>query len=571
MKRKAWKWTAAKLTEAIADGLKEQKIRLGRYRHYVERIGGEAWSTGTVNLRTPWESESFAYEYVDLTHPRLAYDNPRISVKASKESEKNRKLAKQLGYALTTWCESTEFIDVLDLMAVDYLIAWGVAFVTPRAMPWQIDNADEDLPRVERVSPLDFVVDPNARTVASAEWLAHRFTCEREALEQYAKAHAADGWNAEAVDRLTSPRTTRGAGDDRIVEAWHVWIRPRRGEKSGRHCIVGELTSSADEHAERKAFVLPLREFRGPRSGPYTVLGHRRLDGCPYPVGPVMAVDRQTCEHGANIGALHRGARSYRRKVLHTAELGDLAAKMGDPDTWAEVVDKIDPTTFANIETGGIDPHAWPLHAESRQRLDRASGMHDVMRGNLSGNPTATAVAVAESAGSVRISGVRSRWAAGIRNVMQCVAWYVWHETGPEMQLGGDAVAGLGTTKPTFSRGRSEPFDVYTLEIDAYSMERVDSAVLQRRGMMAVDLVLKLSPAMPQLPHVRWKKLTESLGDLIEFPLHDLFDWDALGGGDGTAEAVQGALREAQAEQEQQGQPDRGDALRFAPSREAVA
>ena len=184
----------------------------------------------------------------------------------------------------------------------------------------------------------------------------------------------------------------------------------------------------------------------------------------------------------------------------------------------------------------------------ARDRLDRNSGMHDAQRGVVTGDATATEIQVAESSGSLRFAYIRRKFQEAVRRTVDNAAWYMYHDDRVVFPLGAAAAESLGMGEPYFVGGITEQIsgakyaDV-ELEIDTYSMERANEALLQRRAMEAYNMVMQSAQLMINTPYVDWSGMLSKLGDAMNIPeLGDLID----------REQLQQMVKAAQQQQEQQ-------------------
>jgi len=561
----------ARLFELIDKAQSKRNIHLGRYEKLLEQIAGESWTEGRVTESEHYDPDSFALEYVSIVLPKLAYSNPRVSARPKTMSLTGRRVGLELGYALTEWCDQVGFEETLQRCALDWLIGFSVTLIADSAVPWITDLGDPELPRAYRISPKDFVVDPAAKHPSEASFFAHRFVATKASVLAHAEANPGT-WDVEAVRGLKSAgdQTHAAESDERLVEVWHVWQRDPAGRKPGTVCCLARCVNPAaneirnarrgavkrKEKGDTGDYVMPSREYRGRRCGPYVLSGWLLMGSSPYPVGPLLAIDRQIQENARSTHQTTRANRSYRKKLLTTDKNADLAAKMARCDTWAEVVETLDPETYAVVEVGGIQTHHVAMQEQGRQRLERASGLHDVRRGNLRGDTTATAVAVAEGASSTRDAGLNAVHRRGVMQVLHAVGWHLWYDAGAAIPIGGeDATRKLGRSNATFERGRTGEYERMALSIEPYSMERVDSAIQQRKALLALQIVNSVAPAMPATPWVKWREGMTEIGDMVEIDFSRWFDWTAIASAGGASRGgasrgggggVEGAIAEAE-------------------------
>jgi hypothetical protein len=199
------------------------------------------------------------------------------------------------------------------------------------------------------------------------------------------------------------------------------------------------------------------------------------------------------------------------------------------------------------MEIGGITPQQVQYSAMAQDRLDRVSGIHDAMRGNITGQPTATEVSVAESASGMRMAHLKRQFQECVNEVMRNVAWFMFHDRKVVFPVGEDGVAIMGEPEPMFSASAMVgTFDDLDIDIEAMSMERVSDMVLQKRALEMLQLVGTLSQQVVAAPHVKWNDVMSMVGDAMNIPnLADLIDQQrVMQMQQGAAQAPQGAQGE---------------------------
>ena len=66
--------------------------------------------------------------------------------------------------------------------------------------------------------------------------------------------------------------------------------------------------------------------------------------------------------------------------------------------------------------------------------------------------------------------------------------------------------------------GSGARYDDLELEIEAYSMERTNEALLQKRGAETFQIVMGVAPMIPQAPWINWKTLFSKAGSVLNDP-----------------------------------------------------
>jgi len=115
--------------------------------------------------------------------------------------------------------------------------------------------------------------------------------------------------------------------------------------------------------------------------------------------------------------------------------------------------------------------------------------------------------------------------------MMMRVGWYLWNDDRVFFPLGAEAAQGMGMGEPYFQGGGEPPasYDDIELEVDAYSMERTNEVLQQRRALETLQVVSNVAAAMPQAPYVNWEAMLKQVGDSMNMPgMAQLIDRQAL-------------------------------------------
>tara|TARA_R110001583_G_scaffold104488_2_gene251865 strand:+ start:2001 stop:3206 length:1206 start_codon:yes stop_codon:yes gene_type:complete len=363
------------------------------------------------------------------------------------------------------------------------------------------------------------------------------------------EAKTSPGWNLDVVNRLTADTGTEDYYDRRDsrdtptrneVVGYEIWVPEIEldespGAEEGFHGTIYTLTvgqaGSGDGEGEAD-YIRDPRPYYGPKTGPYSFYGAYYVPDSSYPLSPIMASLGQADELNAHVVSAARSAAQYKRLILVDSKSKKLMQDVkSQPDNFVVPVEGLDRDRVIPIELGGITNQQVNYIQMARERLDRNSGIHDVMRGNISGNATATEVATADASSSIRIDHLKRQFAKATEMMMGRAAWYLWNDERVFFPLGAESAQELGMGEPFFQGGGQPPesFDDIELEVDSYSMERTNEAMQQRRAMETLQIVSNVASAMPQAPYVDWERLLKQVGDSLNMPdMANLIDRQAL-------------------------------------------
>jgi hypothetical protein len=408
------------------------------------------------------------------------------------------------------------------------------------------DGQDPWLPRVYRISPDRFFMDPAASNVEDVRYMGHCWVVDKDDLVEQAQRE--EGWDMDAivaigensgVDEVRADEgRKREIPDRKELVVYEVFVPEVRDEDSEEvdeatglsmfnGTIYTMLKGQAKGEAANVGFVRAPRPYWGPRTGPYTVFGAYTVPDDPYPLSPIVCIVPQMDDVNAHLRSMRYSASAYKRVVAVDSRNSKLAQDLRDrDDLYVVLADGIDPTQVVPFEVGGITAQQVQYSGMAQDRLDRVSGIHDAMRGNISGQATATEISIAESASGLRMAHLKRQFSEQVNEVMRNVAWFLFHDQKVAFPLGEDGMAVMGEPEPIFSpRAMVGLFDDLDIDIDVMSMERVSDIVMQKRAMELLQLVGTLSQAVVASPHVKWKEVMSIVGDAMNIPnLADMID-----------------------------------------------
>lgn len=518
---------------------------LSEWRRLIERFHGPAYRAIDGHEDDP---ENFVHEYVALLLPRIVHDSPKVRVKSARPVTQSM-TAGLLQIGVNRWCKMTKVRNTLERIATDMLLGYGVGMVVnePRKGYREIDGGEPFLPRLYRISPDRFFIDPAATNVEDARYMGHCWVIDRDDL--LAQAENEDGWDSEVINRVADNSGIdevregysgkRDIPDRKEMVVYEVFVPEVRDddieeidEALGTQAFSGTIYTmikgqSADGKKSDAGFVRKPRPYYGPRTGPYTMYGAYTVPDDPYPLSPIIALVPQMDDVNHHLRSMRYSASAYKRIIAVDSRNAKLAQDIRDKDDlYVVLADGIDPSQIVPMEIGGITPQQVQYSSMAQDRLDRVSGVHDAMRGNITGQPTATEISVAESSSGLRMAHLKRQFQESVNETMRNVAWFLFHDRKVVFPLGEDGIAIMGEPEPMFSASAMVGvFDDLDLDIDAMSMERVSDMVLQKRAMEMLQLISTMSQQILAAPHVKWNEVMSMVGDAMNIPnFADLID-----------------------------------------------
>jgi hypothetical protein len=296
----------------------------------------------------------------------------------------------------------------------------------------------------------------------------------------------------------------------------------------------------------------PRQAFTKP-TGPYVLFGIHGVPDEILPLSPLAITHELTNEINAHAGQASDDAATAKRLLAYDSSIAGLKGKVAAAKHGTTLgIPGLAAGAAQQFEFGGTMPATIEYLTMLRERLDRQSGMNDIIRGNVTG-VTATESQIADTRADVRTRMARTQFQ---RSVVECLSIAAWlmHESDQvqfyvpvtDPQTGQETPAlfvGGPSVDPMTGEQIHIPFEHLKLEIEPYSMEMVDEALLQRRMLQVGTLVTQWIEIIPQTPFIRWTNLMDDLLQTVNIREGSkrYIDWDMVAQVQGMAAAAAGA------------------------------
>jgi hypothetical protein len=403
-----------KIRLEIESAEKFRDNHLSELRMMVERYHGPSFRTDRADPYTD-DPENFGHEFVSLVLPRIIHDTPKFRVKLG-DPMLELMVGKRLQIAINRWARITKLRRTLERIATDMLFSYGVGLTVsePRPEIRRTDGKEPYLPRIYRISPERFFIDPAASSIEDARFMGHCYAVDKNDL--VARAEQDETWDMEAILEIPPNTDLNEVRDDegRHVEdrqemaVYEVWVPEADQEAAemvdeafGPGMVNGTIYTFVKGRTKSNKYDGYIRKpipYFGPRQGPYTVFGVYTVPDDPYPLSPLMAIQSQINDLNAHLVSVRSSAASYKRLIMVDSRNHKLAQDIKDrPHDYIVLSESLDKDKVVNLEIGGITQQQVQYSQIAQDRLDRVSGIHDAMRGNIQGAATATEVTANEA------------------------------------------------------------------------------------------------------------------------------------------------------------------------------
>jgi hypothetical protein len=482
-------------------------------------------------------SENHMYEFIRLTTSRVIYDNPRVRI-TTRRTATQKPTARALQHGLNRWTKDFDLRRVLKRAYANECFNFCPLMVCQERQKWQDPRTKTEAwwPQVYILDQDKFGFDPLAKHFTQARYVFHQWIKDKEDI---LKEPDGAGWDKAAIEKLTT-----GTGleeedgrkkpevDRKELTGYEIWV-PEHNEhgspEDGFHGTIYTIGVAGQGEDKDVDYIKEPKAFYGPWWGPYYLFGIYPVPGDPYPLAPFSAMQRQMTDLNDAVTSSIRNIRQYKRNYVYDAANPDLQKKLHKlPDSHGVPVKGFNKDQIQQVEAGGITQQHVEQIAMLQDRLDRNTGLSNAHRGDLKSDVTATAVAVADSGANDSLAYIKQEFQADTVNLLKGVAWYLYHDDRAVFPLGDggkrdqlfNEETGMPMVEPWYRGGghhgkKGETFDDLELEIEPYSMERTNEALLRANFTEAMTLVTNAAPIIASTPYYDWDILFEKMGKVL--------------------------------------------------------
>lgn len=425
----------------------------------------------------------------------------------------------------------------------------------------------------------DHTIDKYDPATGQGRLAGHLFRADRDellkdkrfnpdAVSRCATGEGQANWGGEKSDREE-------------IYGYEVWVPEiqtpgKDGDHPDSHGTIFTIGLNQDHEATEDAtWLRDPRPYIGPADGPYTLFGMGTMPGCPYPYSPFASSWDQVKRLNKAVESEELSAETFKKFIAFDAaneQAGEAVRKVKHGQI--APVRGLKDGEVKEMSVGGISPEQIEHTARRGEQVDRSLNLSETARGNINVDTSATAVADAASQRSARLASMKRLMVNGAKKVLRSAAWHLYTHTDATFHLPPDVAEGF-VPRPShlpdpgqaeeiamqlgiglldarkildhqpeviYGGGPSDEvisevvnpddsvsyvvspyvdglrFEDFELEIEPYTMERVDEALLQRRAMQVFEMVtnsIQMIVAYPQLP---WEDLFDMVGEPMNMP-----------------------------------------------------
>lgn len=467
--------------------------------------------------------ENFPQEYVGLMMGQLAYRNPRYRIK-SRQPVKYGADARACEIGLNSWCEETELASKLAQGVPNYLIAYSPFLMTMERVPGITGYGDEELnplvrPCIDPLSVREFIYDPLAKSWDRCRFFGHAWATDKNDLIDGVSPE--DGWDIDKLkglpvdtylNKLDEAKLQSAPQRNRVV-LYSVWIPELRlSQEPGYHGAI--LTIACGKDGANDFMVRAPQPAFCPPWGPYIVEGVYPDPSRATPMSPIFQVWDRCKANNAFIGAAAIDAKNYKHFGYgSTANPGDANRVVDVKHGQFVLLD--DSKNVGDMELGGVTEQQMKWIESTRSMLDRATGITDFMKGDIT-NATATEVGEAASYANYRIDWVKQPWTRLVKKIGASVVHAMCYSPNVMIHAGGgqDEIGPYDQTVVGGMQPGDDGQSFYSMEFDIepMSLESVSRDKMRAEATGEMEMWANLAPAIAQFPQVNWRDLIDRYG-----------------------------------------------------------
>lgn len=348
---------------------------------------------------------------------------------------------------------------------------------------------DDDRPFVERVSPFDVYVDPDARNINDIKWIAQRVRrpladvrvdarYEKKSRKAVQGTHVSK-WAAEDArdsrDTVDDPDTSPYA----YVDVWEYYDLRRN-----------EVSTFAEGSEE--GFLISPKKIPFPFGHPFVMIRNYEVPDHFYPMGELESIEELQYELNNTRSQMMNHRKRFARKWIYDKEAFDadgIKALESDEDNTMVPVDtngQMDiGKAVAPMPSIGTPPDFYNQSELIQQDMDRISGTSDYMRGATANiRRTATEAAMIQDAMNSRAADKLSRIESTLAQVGQRVVQLM------QMYMTGEKVVRVVGSKaaPAWVSYDSDYIaGEFDFEVEAGSTQPQNESFRRQSAMQLVD------------------------------------------------------------------------------------
>ena len=446
---------------------------------------------------------NISFSTINVIAPSVAVNYPKIAVNARRPADAPKAIITEA--VINYWWKHYKVRPEFRRAVKDFLIVghgWlkcGYRYVEEESISEEGDQSDanvegnevtptivvvEDRPFVERVSPFDVYVDPDATSMQDAQWIAHRIRRSLKDIKsdkRYSRA-ARENINATSWGRYSEDPAKRKVQDteEGYVEVWEYYDIAKK-----TMCVFAE--------GSEQFLVKPI-DMPYAFGHPFVMIRNYDIPDYFYPMGDLEAIEPLQRELNATRTQMMNHRKRYSRKYLFKESAFDADGRDALESDYDNVLVPV--SGDENLNNVVVPFHAVVTPPEFYRQSDiiegdiqTVSGVSEYQRGGVPEiRRTATEAAIVQDAANARAADKLATIEGAIAEVaFRLVALAQQFMTGEQVArvVGKDGEPTWVTFEPDYIAGE------FDFDVEAGSTAPVNESF---RRQMALQMVDAMSP-----------------------------------------------------------------------------
>lgn len=507
----------------------ERDKRIGKLSNMVRLLEGPGRQQVGDESFLPY---NFYFEWMSLVRPQIAFQNPRVRIR-SKRPESNRLQAVALEFYVNRWIRDTDYIRTIERATTHMAFGHGVTMTV--LDEYTRGDYDDPITRPRKIilDPSQFGMDSLARSHEESRIFFHK--CIEDKAGLLRRAESEDGWDVDAVRRMMTSTNLKDVGrpdtslDRGEVSYWEVWLPSFESAESLENGTLLCIGTCSGSDGPKATFLREPRPYYGPRWGPYNIWDAYYVPRSPWPMGPFQAMDGLVTALNAQARVNLRRAKGRKDLMLFDeTDKKDAEMILNAQDGSGIGISQFEKSKFEQVSLGGVNEDELMYEQWLDGLLKRGSGLSDAELGNSSNGSSATADAIAARGSAARLAFLEQKVYEAVKRDLRTVAYFGWRDDSIVQPLGKEfqeELLKMGIPRDLamgvpleWRGGETGSFDDLEIEIEPYSMRRVDESSEQAKTLQFFQLMTSVAQLIPQTPWMDWGKMLNTLGDRFYVP-----------------------------------------------------
>lgn len=504
------KFSDATLGEQVRKAIDLRRAHTQMSANLIRQYAGDTYrSSWGVECKV---YENFAFKWCASAVPQLAMFCPKVKVRDLGHLSDAQTDADEL--AVNALLPQINFAETIRAVALDIQFDFGVFLVNVEQAPGLKTGGMALRPTVRRVSPRMFFRDPLSAALGYCRFEGHSWVSSIDDIASQTNSDGTPKYDPEAVMKVRGMdfSTTMGdliqdgvtyASDDKDAVVLHtVYLYEERE--------VVTLALNQDS-----AVILRRKPYQGSPKGPYKLTGTWIVPDQVYPLSALAVSATQVTELNEHIELASNDAKAGKRIVF--ANGGEKAAVAAISEVASNSIVTLPGFNglITQVDVGGVRPETMEYINAKRQDLDTLTGLTDAVRGVVTGRGSATEAAMANQFIDIRINWAQSIFKEAIGEVVERIIGIMATNEAvsfPVARVGPDGTPMRGTYFGGMDEDDAWPWErSLTVEIEPYSMEYTNRAILREQMQAAQAHVLAVANAAAQNPAINAEAMIDDM------------------------------------------------------------